>query len=250
MISPFFSVIMDTTQDVAKVDQMSQIFRYVIVERDARGVATDVTIKESFIGFREVSDSSASELTREVVASVEDNGLDLSKCRGQGYDGAANMRGIYSGVQARIAAKEPTAVYVHCASHNLNLILNDAVKIQEVRQFFDIVESIYVFFGHSIKRWAMLSNKTHSDDTNNDSNITLKKFCPTRCSSHYEAVTALRYRYNDVMKALAKLSLTSRKKDEREAASLKQAMEKFSFVCLVVLQSKILERTNVISKLL
>ena len=91
---------------------------------------------------------------------MEDNGLDLSKCRGQGYDGAANMRGIYSGVQARIAAIEPAAVYVHCASHNLNLILNDAVKIQEVRQFYDIVERIYVFFGHSIKRWAMLTNNT------------------------------------------------------------------------------------------
>jgi len=99
----------------------------------------------------------------------------------------------------------------------------------------------------------MLSNTTQSndEDTNNDSNITLKNLCPTRWSSRYEAVTTLRYRYNDVMKALAKLSLTSRKKDEREeAASLKQTIEKFSFVCLVVLQSKILERTNVISKLL
>lgn len=125
---------MDTTQDVAKVDQMSQIFRYAVIERDDRGVATDVTINESFVGFREVTDSSASELTNDIIVSVEESGLDLSKCRGQGYDGAANMCGIYIGVQARIAAKEPTAVYVHCASHNLNLILNDAVRIQ-VRQF-------------------------------------------------------------------------------------------------------------------
>ncbi|QQP49470.1 Hypothetical protein FKW44_010153 [Caligus rogercresseyi] len=29
---------MDTTQDVAKVDQMSQIFRYVVIERDSQGV--------------------------------------------------------------------------------------------------------------------------------------------------------------------------------------------------------------------
>ncbi|KAL1022559.1 hypothetical protein UPYG_G00029280 [Umbra pygmaea] len=65
---------------------MSQIFRYVIVERDALGVATDVIMKMSFIGFREVNDSSASKHTREIVASVEDNVLDLSKCRGQGLD--------------------------------------------------------------------------------------------------------------------------------------------------------------------
>ncbi len=46
---------MDTTQDVAKVDQMSQIFRYVTIERDARGVASDVEIKESFVCFHELS---------------------------------------------------------------------------------------------------------------------------------------------------------------------------------------------------
>lgn len=73
---------------------MSQIFRYVVIERDSLGIATDVAVKESFVGFREVTDSSASELTKEIIASVEESGLDLSKCRGQGYDGAANMSGI------------------------------------------------------------------------------------------------------------------------------------------------------------
>ena len=255
--APFFSVIMDTTQDIAKIDQMSQVYRYVTVERDAHGVASDVKINESFIGFREVTDSSAEELAGDITDSIESNGLQLSKCRGQGYDGAANMSGIYSGVQARIAAKEPAAVYVHCASHNLNLALNDSVKIQEISKFYDIVESVYVFFGHSIKRWAMLSDResesdsaqTNDDDINN--NITLKRICPTRWSSRNDSVIALRYRYSDVMKALAKLSLTSKKKDERDQAlSLKRSIEKFNFICTIVLQSKILERTNVVSKLL
>ena len=55
-------------------------------------------------------DSTASELAKDIIVSIEDNRLDLSKCRGQGHGGAANMSGIYTGVQARIAAKEPTAV--------------------------------------------------------------------------------------------------------------------------------------------
>lgn len=108
-----------------------------------------------------------------------------------------------------------------------------------------------MFFGHRIKRWAMLTNEDQSEATEKGSNTTLKKLCPTRWASRYDAVSALRYRYEDVMKALSKIGLTSQKKDERdEAASLRGAMEKFSFVCLVVLQSKILERTNVVSKLL
>lgn len=97
-------------------------------------------------------------------------------------------------------------MYVHCASHNLNLIPNDAVRVQEVRQFFDIVERIYVFFGHSIKRWAML---THSDQAadKGSNHITIKKLCATRWASPYDAVSALRHRYGDVIKALARIGL-------------------------------------------
>lgn len=64
------------------------------------------------------------------------------------------MSGVYSGVQARIMEMEPLAKYVHCAAHNLNLILHDSVKnIAEMHQFYDTVEGLY----KSIKRWALLS---------------------------------------------------------------------------------------------
>lgn len=42
---------MDMTQDVSKVDKMSQIFRYVTIERDSKGVAVAVKINKSFLGF-------------------------------------------------------------------------------------------------------------------------------------------------------------------------------------------------------
>ena len=68
------------------------------------------------------------------------------------------MSGVYAGGQARIREKETLATYVHCVPHNLNLVLNDAVKnIPEVSQFYDNIEHLYVFFGHSIKRWTMLT---------------------------------------------------------------------------------------------
>ena len=53
------------------------------------------------------------------------------------------------------------------------------------------------------------------------------------------------------MKTLTKIALTTDKKDERgEASGLKKNMEKFSFIFLVVLQTKVLESVNVVSKLL
>lgn len=51
--APFFSIIMDTTPDVSKVDQLNQVYRYVRVIRDANNVATDLTITELFWGFLE-----------------------------------------------------------------------------------------------------------------------------------------------------------------------------------------------------
>lgn len=58
-------------------------------------------------------------------------------CRGQGYDGAAVMKGFYSGLQKRIKNKVPTASYLHYCAHNFNLIISDAVKSnQKKKQFF------------------------------------------------------------------------------------------------------------------
>ena len=67
------------------------------------------------------------------------------------------MSGAYSGVQARIARHEPNAIYVHCAAHNLNLVLNDACSgIPEIKCFYDIVQKLFVFFSVSNVRWGIL----------------------------------------------------------------------------------------------
>ena len=48
--APFFSVIMDTTQDLAKNDQLSQVYRYVTIVRYAIDKAVDIKVMESFGG--------------------------------------------------------------------------------------------------------------------------------------------------------------------------------------------------------
>ena len=61
---------------------------------------------------------------------LEKLGIDLSRIRGQGYDGASVMSGIRGGVQKLIKDMCSSPVpFVHCASHNLNLVINDAVKL-------------------------------------------------------------------------------------------------------------------------
>ncbi|KAM4026863.1 zinc finger MYM-type protein 1-like [Anomaloglossus baeobatrachus] len=242
----FFSIIMDTTQDISKVDQLSQIHRYVTISRDKSQRATAVNIQEVFLGFHVVEDPSAAGLENDIIKCIEDKGLQLSKCRGQGYDGAATMSGVYTGVQIRIQRKEKNALYVHCAAHNLNLVIQDSVShVPEVSRFFEVIQSIYVFFGDSISRWSLLQSLT------SESSVTLKRLCPTRWSSRFDSILALRFRFLDVLKALSRIILTSTKSKEREEArALRKKIESFEFVFLLVLQSKILDKTNAISKVL
>lgn len=236
----FFSVILDTTQDITKKDQLSQVFRYVTVHKDSSGIPVALAVNESFLGFKVVDDQSAGGLEQVILKDLETNGLSLSKCRGQGYDGAATMAGIYTGLKTRIQEKQRAAKYVHCAAHNLNLVANDAMSgIPENVNFFGTVEQLYIFFSQSIKRWELLSSSSR----------TLKKLCPTRWSSRSDSLKALRYSYTDVMKALSNIILLSEKPQERaEAMGLKKQLENFSFIFQVVIQTQILEVINIVSK--
>lgn len=101
---------------------------------------TDIEVCETFVGFFTIEKQNAEYVSKTILNLLKTLKLSLNNIRGQGYDGAANMSGIYSGVQARILKVVPNAIYVHCAAHNLNLILNDSVKnVLEIRNFFDFV---------------------------------------------------------------------------------------------------------------
>ena len=57
------------------------------------------------------------------------------------------MSGIYTGVQSRLKEIVPNALYVHCAAHNLNLVVQDAVLgVQAISNFFTTLQDIYKFF--------------------------------------------------------------------------------------------------------
>lgn len=245
--APFFSVIIDTTQDISKIDQLSLICRYVTVQYDQNKKPMHIVINESFLGFIPIQNQSSESLTSEIVNAINEfKSTKLEKLRGQGYDGAANMSGIYNGVQARILRLAKNAPFVHCAAHNLNLVLNDAVSnVEKVRSFYDFLQSLYVYFAHSIKRWALL------ESCKDQSKLNLKKLCHTRWSSRHDAVKSLRFRYRDVLKALTKIILVSQNKTEiNEAKALKNKMEEFETIFLVVLESKILSSIDAVSKLL
>jgi hypothetical protein len=89
--APFFTIITDTTQDVSKIDQLSQVYRYVKIAAQDDGSPTALEICESFLGFYANTDQTAAGISNQIIEITESKGLSLSKCRGQGYDGARTI---------------------------------------------------------------------------------------------------------------------------------------------------------------
>lgn len=102
----------------------------------------DSTIVEHFLSFVVVP--SLSQYTLAL------HNLDLSFIVPQGYDWAAVMSGSASGVQKHSRDLAPSAIYIHCHTHCLNLVLVDCVNsITHASEFFSLVQSLFVFMSIS-----------------------------------------------------------------------------------------------------
>ena len=78
---------------------------------------------------------------------------------------------------------------------------------------FTTRQDVFNFFGKSLNRRHELKSEEKSGA------LTLKKRCTTRWTSRIEAVLAVRDHYVDLLKILTRVSLTSDKRNERDAVS-------------------------------
>lgn len=144
MKAGYFSKFMDTTFDVSHKEQLSFIARYIFKSE----------IHERIIAKTE-SPLTAGKVLFDIFKSVmEKCGLTWKKnLVGQSHDGAANMRGSYSGLQAQILDENPKALFVWCHAHRLNLIVLSAVgSCVEAVDLFGNMEKLYCFITCSKKR--------------------------------------------------------------------------------------------------
>ena len=137
-----------------------------------------------------------------ILEITQSKGLSLKKCIVQGYDGVRTMSGLYTGVQKRIEALQPKAIYVHCAANNLNLFINDAVcAVRETASFFTVLQDVYTFFAYIIRRWNLLSLFT------GESEVKLKRLSPTRWAGRISSVLSVKLRFVDIIKSLSQIIL-------------------------------------------
>jgi hypothetical protein len=60
---------------------------------------------ERFLAIKHISDCTSVALKEALVRILTKHDLPISRLRGQGYDGASNMRGEFNGLQKRIGSE-------------------------------------------------------------------------------------------------------------------------------------------------
>ena len=129
----FFSILADESKDESKKEQLAIIVRYV----DEEGI-----IHERFLTFVEARSLNDESLTTYLISTLNKHGLNLACIVFQAYDGAAVMIGNCHGVQQRIKEIYPSAMYIYCYAHKLNLVLVcSAKKIQLAWDFLILLEA-------------------------------------------------------------------------------------------------------------
>ena len=193
--SRFFSVLADETTDISCQEQLSLCTRYL---------NDDFAIEECFLQFVPITDLSGKNLASTIITKLSQFGINVSKMRGQGYDGAAAMSGKLNGAQAHIREIIPTALYVHCAAHSLNLAVSNSCDLPPIRNCMGTIASVYNFFNAPKRQNVLRSTITTILPTTESHRLV--QVCATRWVDRHESVSVFSNLQHAVVEALGEIS--------------------------------------------
>lgn len=85
--SLYYSIIVDGTPDASHTEQITFVLRYVYCDGNTWEV------KERFLKFKDCEKKKGYDIATLTCQVLQESGIDLQNCRGQGYDNGANMSG-------------------------------------------------------------------------------------------------------------------------------------------------------------
>jgi hypothetical protein len=106
-----YAILADESSDISHKEQKAFCLRYI----DELGRPY-----EHFIGVVHVDDTSSLSLKEAIESLLVSHGLTMSQIRGQGYDGASNMKGGIKGLKTLVMQESPSAYYIHFLHINSN----------------------------------------------------------------------------------------------------------------------------------
>jgi hypothetical protein len=247
-----FAILADESSDVYQQEQLAIVLRFV----NKKGEPV-----ERFLGLVHVEDTTSLTLKEAIQSLLMKYQLPLSKVRGQGYDGANNMKGHVNGLKKLIMDESPSAYFVHCFAHQLQLTLVAVAKQNlDCNWFFGQLAYLLNVLGMSCKKIRMLrvaqaaymveALKLGEIETGQGLNQEMGLARPgdTRWGSHYRTVMHVMALYPSIRKVLFKIGnekgTASNATEAVAAQTMLTVFKSFEFVFLLHLMNEIFGYTN------
>ncbi|XP_021765932.1 zinc finger MYM-type protein 1-like [Chenopodium quinoa] len=194
---------------------------------------------ERFLGIVHVSNTTALTLKDAIMSLLVEHSLSPSMIRGQGYDGASNMKGEINGLKTLIMNDTPSAYYVHCFAHQLQLTLVAiAKKNDSCGWLFEILANLLNVVGVSCKRREMIRQDQAEEvaraldvgdivsGSGLNQELGLKRPGDTRWSSYYKSISNIILLFPTIVKVLVHIGKHGVSEDKFKAQIVLGQLEK------------------------
>lgn len=213
-----FSILADETTDIAGVEQLSLGVRF------PEHINGESIIREEFLGFVPIFNRSAEGIATEIIKACSNYNLDMENLVGQGYDGCSAMAGREGGVQAKIRAGYPKAMFVHCSSHRLNLVVHDLNELSEIRNVVGTIKAVINYFRESSIRRSTVPN--------------IPMLCETRWTQKHKSIRIFADNFVRIVNQLQHFSQEGSAKSKQTAYQLYSACTHSKAIISLVVISK------------
>lgn len=234
----YFAIIADEASDSSNQEQLALVLRFI----DDSG-----EIREIFMEFLHCPSLKGCDIANLILDTITVKyKLDMNLCVAQCYDGASNMSGVRAGVASLISARYPNALYFHCASHRLNLVVASSCQTceeQSIRNMLDSIKKTSDIFKHSAKK-EFLFGRTISEELPTETRRKLMDVCRTRWILRLDGMQRFQEFLSPIITTLDRINKNWDKSYERDAkiiaGGLKTNIEKFDFIIALVIVRHVL----------
>ncbi|XP_057294597.1 52 kDa repressor of the inhibitor of the protein kinase-like [Hydractinia symbiolongicarpus] len=161
--------------------------------------------------------------------------------------------GKINGCQAHILKQNRLALYTHCSSHRLNLVVCNSCSVHYVHNMMDQIKQITYFFKFSESRLKLL-RKSVADFTNNPNYAHIIDVCNTRWVERIIGMSVFNDLFEGILATFDEMALNPNRVINADtvskAVSHRNALEKFDFVIAMVITRQVFDMTMEVTKLL
>ncbi|XP_069748224.1 52 kDa repressor of the inhibitor of the protein kinase-like isoform X2 [Narcine bancroftii] len=240
----FFSIITDDVINIAGVDHVSLLIRF-LDESDS--------LRQEFIGFVPCDLDGEFLANRIHETLTEKWGLNLYFCRGQAYNGSGMMSYKNQDVVASILQQCPKALCTPCSSYPLNIWMAKSSLIFGINMVLSLMENIVSFFSLSPHLQKVLDGSIESIYQTNEEKVKeLKKLFQINWYERHDTFEILADLYEVLVTCLDDISYDTCGRWNVEIATranmLSSTMRDFEIVVSLMVLKNVLSYTRAFGK--